>query len=321
MVIGRVSFNTRQLMLRQNLARAQKRYSEISIPATTGKKINSLSDEPSLTYRLFNLKNKISAIETYELNIITSRHLQNTTDSKIDEAVTLVHRLREVAVGANNSVIDTQDRQNYVDLLDNINEEVLAIANYRVNGRYIFAGAKTDTIPFSEDPAMPAEPNPADAAAVAAYIAASPYEYNGNNTEMSIEVSFGVTSKVNIEGETLFMGRGGGVDVFNIIKNMKWAIDNEDESQLETEMDNLETLLDQFLVDRADVGVEMQRLDSAETLIQNEELRATKELSDLESADIAEIATELTVQEMAMRVIFQSSSRVLKSTFNSILGG
>lgn len=325
MPVGRVTFSTNFMMVRQQVNKAQQRFTDASVPATTGKRINTLSDQPEVTYRLFDVKTRVAAIEVFNKNITNARELLSNTDAKLDEGVELINRVRELAISGNVSTISDADIDNHLAELDNLSEELMNVGNYRIHGRYIFSGAKTDTKPFTLDPAAPSAPtDPADpnyAADLATFLNSHPVLFNGNNTTISFAVTADMDVDVNIDGEQVFMGDGGGQDIFQVIKNLKWAIEHRDSNQIGIELENVDKVLGQFLNARGEIGAQTMRLDSSEDVLNGEDLRLTQELSDLESADIADVATELSIQETALRVIFSTASRIMDSALSSILAG
>lgn len=301
MTITRVTFNTRMIQLQYSIGKAQSDYTDALVPATTGKSINNLHDVPELTYKLLNIRSKIAMKETYEKSQTNARHWLDMSDTKIDEAVTLVHRLRELAVSGNNDTLSEADRTNHGAILDNIKAELEMVGNTNVSGRYIFSGATTNVKPFTENLGV--------------------VQYNGNSTIISLNVTADMTANVNVDPDTVFMGAGGGENAFDVIDDLKTAITAGDSASIETQLTRIDSLLGQFLQARATIGSQVQRLDSAADVLNNDDERYLTELSDIESADIADVASKLSTYETALKVIFSAATRIMSSTFDTLLGG
>ncbi len=321
MTVNRLTFNSRLLTVKSDLARAQKKLSEVSTEAMSGKKINNLYDAPQSIYEIFTLKNRASTIGIYSTTIGTARSSLDLSDGKISEAVELIHNMKELAIRSNNAGLTSSQMENNVQLLDDIADQMSAVANTKFGDRYIFSGSKTSTLPFIANPDELAMPDPADpdySAKLTAYLASSPIAYQGNNTIVSTAVSDNQTVDMNVNGQEIFMGTDGGKNVFTVMKNLRYAMSTNDSTAIGTALDDLDTVLNQMMSARAEIGIQNQRLDAAELNIGNEEVRLMQRLSDIQDADISDVLTRLTTQQTALNIVFASATRVMESSAVSL---
>lgn len=63
----------------------------------------------------------------------------------------LLQRTRELAVQGANGTLTQADMQKMANEIEQLKAQMIQVGNTQYNGRYIFAGFKTTTQPFSED--------------------------------------------------------------------------------------------------------------------------------------------------------------------------
>lgn len=126
-----------------NLARAQEQ-------ASSGKRINRLSDNAVGAGKLLNLNNAMSRINQQMKNIDTVQThtaLQDTTLAGITE---VLNRAKQLMVQEANEVSSTETSREAVrkETLA-LTQQLLGHANTQLDGQYIFGGYATGTQPFS----------------------------------------------------------------------------------------------------------------------------------------------------------------------------
>ncbi len=201
MPVERVSFTSNQLVMRSNITRVQLQYQAASTPATTGLKINHLSDDASVISRIFSVRNQVSANETYQKNISHVEFELSFADNQLSQTSDTVQRIHDIALNAANPGIDGSTLVEIGNQLDTLKAEILGYANSRNNDRYVFAGSQNTTQPFTPG---------------------SPVVFNGNSLDFLVNISPAVQVDANLDGRRIFLGNvdtAAGGDLATILKS------------------------------------------------------------------------------------------------------
>ena len=110
----------------------------------TGKRVNRPSDDPSEISSILAHRTTISRLEQYNENISKAKLHINTEDDVLGMVSDLLRDAKEIA-------FDTAPdmRAEMAEQVVAIREQVLQMANYQIDGKYIFSGDATRTEPFN----------------------------------------------------------------------------------------------------------------------------------------------------------------------------
>ena len=161
-------------------------------------------------------------------------------------------------------------------------EEIISLANAEVNGRYIFAGTKTDNAPFDQSGT-----------------------YNGNTNAFTVKIGNDATLAVGSDGSTVFGS------IFTTLSALKTALESNDNSGIKNAMSNLDTDFDSISVKISDVGSKMLRMEIKKNIYQDLNISNTERLSKIEDADFADAIMELSSVEFAYKAALASSSKMM----------
>ncbi|GID07516.1 flagellar hook-associated protein 3 [Pseudomonas sp. 008] len=136
-------------------ANYQKNFSNVvksSEEASSLVRVNTAADDPVGASRLLQLGQQASMLDQYEANATTIKGTLGTTEAVMSSIGNVLQRARELAVGAGNAGYTDADRQANASELGQIEEQLLSLMNSKdENGKYIFAGSKGDTVPFTRN--------------------------------------------------------------------------------------------------------------------------------------------------------------------------
>ncbi len=180
-------YNNTQASLRsqlQNLVRLQEQ-------VATGSRILRPSDDPGDAYRVLQLRDEISSLETYKDNLASVSLNYKEASNALEETSDALARVSTLITQAANGTYDQDNRNAIADEVDALLEQTLSLANYKSLGRYIFGGASVGTAPYTA-----AREN-------GQIISVS---YAGSDQELPIPVAPGVEYSGVLVGEKLFTG-------------------------------------------------------------------------------------------------------------------
>ena len=270
---------------------------------STGLKVNNPSDDPLAARRAVNIRGVISKQEQYLNNVSsTGQQLLESTTS-LQTAISALQRVRDLTLqGANGTNSQVQMNQIAIEV-NQLLESVFVEANHQTNGRYVFGGTRTLTAPF--------------VATRDANNQITSATYAGNDENIEVAVTDGISVKINETGQRAFLSTQ------DIIKTLIDVRDNllaGDKTSLQTErLTELVDAQNQLLISVAALGATQNRMDSltfnGEAYVQ--QLRVA--LSDSIDADYAETVVNLNAQTNAYQAALNSTARVIQPTLLDFL--
>ncbi|MCU1759178.1 flagellar hook-associated protein 3 [Pseudomonas sp. 14P_8.1_Bac3] len=170
-------------------ANYQKNFANVvksSEEASSLVRVNTAADDPVGASRLLQLGQQASMLDQYKANTDTVKATLGQTESVLTSINNVLQRAKELAIGANNAGYTDADRQANASELGQIEEQLLSLMNSQdENGKYIFAGSKGDTVPFSRN-------------------SDGTYSYNGDQTTLNLPVGDNMSMATNSTGWEVF---------------------------------------------------------------------------------------------------------------------
>lgn len=270
---------------------------------SSGKRIENLSDDPIGLVAVLDLRSSLANIKQLQRNIDAGRSWLDMGESALTQVEDLLSQTKALCIEMASDTIGSTERRNAGTVVDGYLKQVLSLANTQVNGRYIFSGTKTDTMPFVYDETGP-PPNVA---------------YQGNDTAFSVKIGKDINVEVGRDGETVLGDDGfdwsdpaaGQTNIFKTFIDLKTSLENNDVAGIRTAMDKLDSHLDTVGTMISNTGGKILRLDAKEQIIQDLNLTYTGRMSKLEDADLAEAVLDLKSKETAYQAALASSSKVM----------
>jgi flagellar hook-associated protein 3 FlgL len=270
-----------------NLNSASMDLSKANEMVSTGKKINTASDDPLGFVSVLGIRSSMANINQVGRNITTGKLWVNVSETSLNGAYEFLYQAKALLVNVNNADIEPDQA---ADTIDKYINQILSLANSRVNGSYIFAGTKTDTKPFSFDEANPDQVN-----------------YNGNDTPFSIKVGIDTSVTVGANSGEIFG------EIFKTLIEAKLGIDGDtyDTEDIEDAIDNIEDQLDTLTAAISDITFAMTQFDVKEKILEDLHLAYEDEKALIEDADINEAVVSLKMKELIYQTALSSSARVM----------
>lgn len=276
------TYRSIQLAIRQSNSRVDGLY----LQASTGKKLTRASDDPTAVAKVDKARSAITGMDRYMENIEVAQDRMDTVDSYIDSAETVMARAREIAVAGINGSLTDDDLQSYAEEVAALQEQMLGIANTRVDGKYLFAGFSDTTEPYSGDPVT----------------------YNGTSDHKYLQIGPGQTVQTNITGDELF---SDPVDIFAALSSLQEALSGGDTTAMGDQLDTLENAATQITRQRSKMGNINARMEDSMSLMEDAKLQMQDTLSSYEDADLVEVLSDMTLAEESLEAALSVSTRVM----------
>lgn len=148
----RISTPLMERMGMDGIHRQQAKLARTRLQLSTGQRILTPSDDPGAAVRALDLKESLAANRQFQSNIQALRSRLEFEDSALTSVANLLQRARELTIQSLNDTLNAGDRQAIGQEVQQLLDETLGLANTRdANGEYIFAGFRSNTVPFVFD--------------------------------------------------------------------------------------------------------------------------------------------------------------------------
>lgn len=163
----------------------------------TGRRILTPADDPVAAAQILDISENLALADRYQRNANIAGSQLALEESVLAQAGTLLERVRELLVQANNATQTPESRRSIAAEIEGRIDELLGFANTRdAGGEYLFAGFQSLTQPFARQ----------DGAVV----------YRGDSGQRSLQVGGGVQVAVRDSGRDVFMSAPSGNGTFSV---------------------------------------------------------------------------------------------------------
>ena len=132
-----------------NLNKAQI---QLSYQQSTGKLIDRGSDDTQIFASEIYVQDKITVYEGITFQVEKTAAQNSNSDSALASMKTLLEYVKSELLKALNDTNGATERATIAVQLEGVKENMLMLANERIEGEYLFAGSNTTIVPFSQDP-------------------------------------------------------------------------------------------------------------------------------------------------------------------------
>lgn len=301
----RLSTSWAQQSAVNSMLEQQSRLQQTQMQLSTGKTILVPADDPAAAARSIDLNQGIKQTEQYQGNIDAARQRLSLQGGVLQNAVDVLHRIKELGVQGLNDTNSPSDRINIAVEMEGLNEHLVGLANTKnANGEYLFSGFKSMTQPFSKN------------------TMGNGYTYAGDLNQRTLQIGDNRQITDGNPGSDVFgmpttslPTAGSNTNVFEAIDRL--AADLRNNSPHSASLDDVTSALDKMLTVAASNGVRLNALDNQESINADFVLNAKTVLSTTEDLDYAEAISRFNLQTVSLQAAQQAFTQVKKlSLFN-----
>lgn len=132
-------------------ARIRRQLAEKSLEISTGRKYRNISDNPSSTYNVLELKKDISQLSQYSKNRLFADTALSYADFNLEKITDTLNQLYARAIQAKNQIIQPDQLVSIGNFFNAALKTLIDRANERLGENYIFGGASLTQKPFDEN--------------------------------------------------------------------------------------------------------------------------------------------------------------------------
>ncbi len=301
----RVSTNHLLNNMMKGVGNQLSRLNDLSQDIATGKRVTKPSDDPVAASRGLALRALRSGLRQHKSNVADGRDWLMTTETALMNLNDLFEQANVLVLDAANQTRSDKDKEAFVQELDRIIEEAVAVLNTRHDDRYIFAGLATTTKPFSLENGE------------IVY-----YGANDADGRKEIEIEPGMTMQINVNGKLAFMTdleEAGNRSVLKTLIDVREHVAESYSSptfhdDIAQDIDAIAVVEDHILNHVTSVGAKVRNLQRTSAKLDQNEVEIESLLSKTEDADIAKAVVELELQKTVYMAILYSTSDIMKTS-------
>jgi flagellar hook-associated protein 3 FlgL len=263
--------------------------------AASGRKLRSVSDDPSGAVRVFRNRTKLENVNQFRRTNDYVEGFLGKTEDALRSITDTVMRAKELAVQQSNGVWDAGSRKTVSHEIQQLAEQIVQLGNSTYGDRFIFGGFKTSHPPVSGDG-----------------------HYGGDDGLIYVQLDEDTFRPINIPGRRIFEvsvkdsgPQGENVPLLRIVQDFREALENNDVDGIFRSSTRLDGALTQLAEMTASLGARRASVrDAAERLDHLEEFVLTDNVK-IESADPVSTALDMKRAENALSYTLNASSKVL----------
>jgi flagellar hook-associated protein 3 FlgL len=290
------------------ISNSQSKWLQYGEQMSTGLRVNRPSDDPIAASQAVVLSQAQSQTSQYASARTFATQRISQEENTLSSVTTAIQSAQEKIVYAGNGTLSDDDRASLATDLQGIRDQLMNLANSQDgNGRYMFAGYKTDSAPFD----------------------ATSGSYTGGTTNVEQQVDSSRTMVIGHTGDKIFDsitsnavqepdGSAPETNLFTMLDTaiaaLKTPVAGDDAAQatataaIDKTNRGLRNSLNNVLSVRAEVGTQLNELDKLDALGDDRQLSQTQQMSDLVNVDWNSTISNYTMQQAALQASYKAFS-------------
>ncbi|NIY46968.1 flagellar hook-associated protein FlgL [Cedecea colo] len=276
---------------------------------STGLRVNRPSDDPVAASQAVVLSQAQSQTSQYALARTFATQKVSLEENVLSQVTTAIQTAQEKIVNAGNGTLSDDDRASLATEISGIRDQILNLANSTDgNGRYIFAGYKTETAPFSDG--------------------AEGVSYDGGKTAITQSVDASRTMTIGHTGAQVFNtitsnaiaepdNTDPETDLFKMLDTAIAALntptadlDDDQKADLTAVIDKtnrgLKNSLNNVLTVRSELGTQLNELSALDSLGDDRAVDQQTQMSSLVDVDWNSTISSYTMQQAALQAAYKA---------------
>lgn len=300
----RIGMNTKFGGFLADLERLSSEISKAQLKISSGKNFLRPSDDPPGAVISLNYKQGIARIDRYLGAINEGYAFLKAQESTLANVEDLVARAKVLAIQAANATQDINARRATAQEIDQLVQNLLALANSQLGEKYLFGGNKTTGYPPGETPFKIVKETLPDGQIIERVV------YQGSLEDYEIGYDLNMKLKLGENGQRVFMDSG----IFETLLSLKRTLlaDNRIDYQreqynIQEAINKLDQIFNYIAQKRGNVGSKMAHFETKKNLYEDFKQTLETNLGERESADLAKLASQL----QSLQIAYEAALRAM----------
>jgi len=302
----RITNNTMTNNFLTSLNKSLQRESKLQEQLADGKNIHRPSDDPIKAVRSLRYNTSLALNTQYTRNAQDAQSWMQTSDTAMQDLSSIMNSIKEKVVQASNGT-NPQDAVQAIGAdVDGLINQIVNLGNTKVGDRYVFAGQKDKTTPFTR--------------------VGDVITYNGDANKISMPIQPGVVSpsqdSVNLTGQDVFGGTDGLSilnDLIAIKQHLQSGTTADQQWLSNTGLSTLDADHSQMLQSHTQLGSRMSMYKMAQNMMENNNTTINQDLANNDDLDITKAITDLKTNETVYQTALQAGAKIMQKSLADFL--
>ncbi|WP_307743639.1 flagellar hook-associated protein FlgL [uncultured Pantoea sp.] len=295
---------------------SQASWLKVGEQLSSGRRVTNPSDDPIAASRAVVLSQTQQKGSQYALARTFAEQGLSLEENALKGVTSSIQSAQTLIINGSTGTLSDDDRGSIATQLEGIRAQLLNQANSQdANGRYIFAGYKTDSAPFVDG-------------------AGTGVTYTGGTEAITQKVDTSRTMTVAHTGDNVFMSitsnatkePDGSASETNLFKMLDSAIaalkvpqDDADAATKKTFQDAMDktnrglgNALNNVLTVRSEIGTQLSEIDTLNAQGDDRDVIYNSQMSDLVNVDYTEAVSSYTMQQTALQASYKTFTDMSK---------
>jgi flagellar hook-associated protein 3 FlgL len=269
------------------------------------KLFDTASENPLAASFSLSLKSTQHTIQTFQDTTVSVDNWMTATDYGFQQMSDLSVKANNLVLSGMNDTVGASDRTSMAEQINGILNQALDAANSSQDGKYLFAGFKTDVKPFTlvdHSQAPNLDPTFNDPITGVYEI-----QYNGDNGLMQRSINVGQTITQNVPGEAPFK------EYLQRLVQAREALKSNDTTQLQAALAGMQTTSASMNDTQGSSASRWRQVQSTSDFLDKSMQETSSLLSQNEDVNLAQGITELQKRQTNYQVVMEVTSRAISA--------
>lgn len=285
----------------------QGQISKLQSQLASGVKNVTPSTDVKATTTSLKLNDVISKQDDYLSNLKNLDVGYIEEETAMSGMVEMIRKMQDIAIQAPSGTYSNNERAIFATEVEGYLNDIRGLANTRdQNGHFLFSGSTVTTMPFTKN-------------------GAGDTVYNGNQTEIKLEIDQGYKLPLNISGDKLAGvitkadGTGNKVDMFAVMTDFVTALETNNITNIQRAATELDEVAKNLAKNLTDNGLRQRVVEERQIIAEDKKLVYEGLLSGSRDVDYATSITELSSHMLALEAAQSTFAKVSQLTLFSYI--
>jgi len=300
----------------RGISDSQASWLKVGEQLSSGRRVNNPSDDPIAASRSVVVAQSQAQSSQYALARTFANQGLSMEENTLSSVTSTIQDAQTLIVYGSTGTLSADDRGSIATQLEGLRSQLLNLANSKDgNGRYIFAGYKTDSAPFADN-------------------GSGAVSYVGGTDAITQKVDTSRTMTVGHTGDDIFMsitgnatkepdGSASETNLFNMLDSAIAALktpqadaDDATKQTFQDAMDKtnrgLSNSLNNVLTVRSEIGTQLSELSTLDGQGDDRDVILSSEMSNLVDTDYTSAISSYTMQQTALQASYKTFTDMSK---------
>lgn len=264
---------------------------------SSGKRIQTSSDDPNGTVTAMGLRSALSRSDQYTSASSDAMAWLSTQDSAYTQSTAVLQSARTLVVQALNSgANDSTSNQALASQLDGLRSTLVSLANTSYNGRPVFGGTSASSTAYD-----------------------SSGTYLGDNGTVQRVIAPSTTVTIASTGPAVFGSTATGDSIFDTLSKLADTLRTSPNSLSSSSLNDLDAALSKVSTAQSTEGATYQQVQRVTTARTSSDSALTERLGAIENTDYADAAIKTSAANLAYQAALQTTALVGKQSLLNFL--